>query len=309
MFRFSLSRARRALIGALVIQAFAAPLQIHAATGNAGKPTISGSPATTDTVGTAYTFTPASNVSNDTGAHFGIQNKPAWASFDRETGRLSGVPKQAGVTSGIRISVHYRHESAALPAFAIKVNAAGPPTPANTPPTISGQPATSINSGSVYRFTPTAADANGDKLTFSIVGKPAWATFSTTAGTLSGTPEAANVGTYAGIVIAVSDGKATTSLPKFSIAVNQVSNGSASLNWMPPTRNTDGSTIANLAGYHIHYGTQSGALTQSVQVANPGVASFTVTNLSSGTWFFGVSAYTTAGEESAVSALASKTIQ
>jgi hypothetical protein len=53
--------------------------------------------------------------------------------------------------------------------------------------------------------------------TFSIVGQPSWATFSTKSGLLSGT---AVKGTYNGIVISVTDGCASASLPAFSIKVN-----------------------------------------------------------------------------------------
>jgi hypothetical protein len=54
-------------------------------------------------------------------------------------------------------------------------------------------------------------------LTFSITGKPSWANFNAQSGRLSGTPVAA--GTFGNIVISVSDGQATSSLPSFSIAV------------------------------------------------------------------------------------------
>src|SRR6202023_1907333 len=53
-------------------------------------------------------------------------------------------------------------------------------------------------------------------------------------------------GTYSNIVISVSDGTASASLTAFSIAVNQISNGSATVNWTPPTSNSDGSTLLSL---------------------------------------------------------------
>ena len=74
-------------------------------------------------------------------------------------------------------------------------------------------------SGSFYLFSAAAADANGDALTFSIQNKPAWANFDGGTGRLSGTPIAGDIGSYAGIVISVTDGNATTSLPVFSISV------------------------------------------------------------------------------------------
>ena len=93
----------------------------------------------------------------------------------------------------------------------------------------------------------------------------------------------------------MSDGRATASLAAFSISVVDVSNGGATLSWTPPTQNTDGTSLTNLAGYRIAYGTSSTALTQTVQVANPGVSSYTISNLSPGTYYFAVRAYTSSG--------------
>jgi hypothetical protein len=167
---------------------------------------------------------------------------------------------------------------------------------------------TAINVGQTYSFKPTAADANGDALTYSIVGKPSWATFSTSTGTLSGTPAAANAGTYSNIVISVSDGQASVSLTAFNIAVNQVSTGRATISWTPPTTNTDGSALTNLAGYRVTYGTSATALTQVAQVPTAGVTNTMIENLTPGTWYFSVKAYTSTGTESSNSTLVSKTI-
>ena len=106
----------------------------------------------------------------------------------------------------------------------------------------------------------------------------------------------------------MTDTKDTVSLPAFSITVTQPTNGSATLSWTPPTENTDGSTLTNLAGFRIQYGTSADALTQTVQIANPGVATYVVTGLNSGTWYFAVRAYSSGGAESANSNVASKTI-
>jgi hypothetical protein len=87
-----------------------------------------------------------------------------------------------------------------------------------------------------------------------------------------------------------------------------VNNTTAIVNWTPPLYNTDGTTLTDLAGYNIHYGTSSTSLTQTVKVANAGLTSYTLTNLTSGTWYFGVSSYDSTGVESAVSNAASITI-
>jgi hypothetical protein len=168
---------------------------------------------------------------------------------------------------------------------------------------------TAVNSGQTYSFRPSASDANGDTLTFSIAGKPAWAGFSAATGVLSGTPAYADAGTYPNIVISVSDGKATTSLGAFTLTVNQVTNGRATVSWAPPTTNTDGSALTNLAGYRVTYGTSASALNSTETVSNPTVSSTLIENLAPGTWYFAVKAYTTTGSESAVSTTVSKTVQ
>ncbi len=92
----------------------------------------------------------------------------------------------------------------------------------NTAPTISGSPDTSVTSGQSYSFTPTADDFDNDNLTFSITNKPAWASFSTSTGVLTGTPQSSDEGSYSNVTISVSDGTDTTSLSSFSISVNPV---------------------------------------------------------------------------------------
>lgn len=273
--------------------------------------TISGTPATADVAGQAYSFTPAASGPSGRTLSYSISGKPAWASFSTITGQLSGTPTAAnvGTYSNIAITASDGPSSATLAPFSITVSGT-PNTPSptpNTPPTISGSPATSVNVGNTYSFTPSAADANNNPLTFSIQNMPGWASFSTTTGQLSGTPTAA--GTYSNIIISVSDGTSSAALTAFSIAVNQVvAAGTATLNWTPPLDNTDGTVIANLAGYKIYYGTTSTALNQTIQVGNAGLSSYSFSNLASGTWYFGVTAYTSAGTESALSNIASKAV-
>jgi hypothetical protein len=172
---------------------------------------------------------------------------------------------------------------------------------------ISGSPLLSINVGSAYSFTPTASDPDGNTLTFSITNKPSWATFSTTTGALTGTPTAAGVAT--GVVITVSDGTATASLPAFNVTVSAVTaTGSATLTWVPPLTNSDGSLLTNLAGYRVQYGRASTSLDQVKDVAGATTLTTTVGGLSSGTWYFAVRAYSAAGSVSDVSNVAQKTI-
>jgi hypothetical protein len=80
------------------------------------------------------------------------------------------------------------------------------------------------------------------------------------------------------------------------------------MSWTAPTENTNGTALTDLAGYTVYYGTSSGALTDTIQVANPSAIGYVVGNLNSGTYYFEVSAYTTAGTQSARSSMGSKTI-
>jgi hypothetical protein len=77
---------------------------------------------------------------------------------------------------------------------------------------------------------------------------------------------------------------------------------------MPPTENSDGSTLTNLAGYTVYYGTSPDNLTQSVKITNPGLTAYTVTDLPAGTWYFAVTSYSSAGAESSRTSTISTTI-
>lgn len=269
-------------------------------------PTISGTPATAVNVGSAYSFSPVASDPDGNTLRFSIQNQPAWANFNTSTGRLNGTPTTAhvGTSARITITVTDGTASVSLPSFTIQVR-----TAANRAPTISGSPTTQITVGAAYSFQPTAADADGNPLTFSIQNMPAWASFSASNGRLTGTPTAANVGSTSNIVISVSDGTASASLPAFSLAVVQTASGTATINWTAPTTNTDGSALTDLAGYRVVYGRAANNLDQSVTVNNAGLTTYTVSNLSTGQWYFGVYTVSTRGLESDLSNVASKTIQ
>jgi len=166
-----------------------------------------------------------------------------------------------------------------------------------------------VLTGAAYAFQPTASDPDGNPLTFSIANRPAWAAFDAATGRLSGNPTAANVGTTSGIVISVSDGVASASLAAFSVAVQAVANGSATLSWQPPTTNTNGSALTNLAGYKVYWGTSPGNYSGSTTVMNPGLTSYVVGGLTPNTYYFAVTALNGSGTESTFSNSANKTVQ
>jgi hypothetical protein len=269
-----------------------------------------GTPIGTALIGQLYRFTPSATDADGDVLTFRIENRPDWATFSPTTGRLEGTPPGTAqpVYQRILISVTDGKAFSELPAFDLTVQGGG--GGANAAPTISGTPSTSVIAGSAYEFTPQAVDPEGQPLTFTVTGRPAWATFDAATGRLSGTPGNSDVGTSSSIVITVSDGTASASLPGFTIAVQavQTGTGSATISWTPPTSNTDNSPLTNLGGYRIYYGTSSSNLTQVLDLPNPGISSGVVENLAPGTWYFAVTSYNSSNVESERSNVTSKTI-
>jgi len=304
--RTSLRRlSGRALAAAAVCVGTAAAHANTAADGLA----IYGSPPQSVMVGQTYSFTPTAANPRKRYFSFGIVGKPRWLTFSHITGSLSGTPTAAdvGTTSAkIMIWVEDGVDNAYLrPYFRIKVVPSAPP-----PPTISGMPPTSAVAGTPYTFRPTAGGPAGMTLSFSVQNKPTWANFSIATGQLTGTPTSSQTGSYSNIVLSVSDGQASSALAPFTISVTGTTptSGSATLKWVPPTQDTNGSALTNYAGIILYYGAAPASLTQSVRVASSSQNSYTIGNLGAGTWYFGSVAYTNTGVQSAMSSIVSKIV-
>lgn len=76
---------------------------------------------------------------------------------------------------------------------------------------------------------------------------------------------------------------------------------SVTFSWVPPTENSNGSPLTNLAGYKIHYGTASQDYTHVVALNNPSLNRYVLDSLPSGTYYFAITAYNSAGVESNLS--------
>lgn len=85
-------------------------------------------------------------------------------------------------------------------------------------------------------------------------------------------------------------------------------NGTATINWVAPTQNTDNSPLTNLKGFRVLYGTSATNLNLSQSVNDPAARSVTIAALGAGTWYFAVRAVNTANAESDNSAVVSRTI-
>ena len=116
------------------------------------------------------------------------------------------------------------------------------------------------------------------------------------------------MGSYAGIVVRVSDGTETVSLPGFTINVEQSATGTAMISWSPPTQRTDGTPLTDLAGYRVHYGRSATDLSTVITIDNSGITSYVIEGLTPGTWYFATTAFDAQGLESEFSNVASKAI-
>ena len=88
------------------------------------------------------------------------------------------------------------------------------------------------------------------------------------------------------------------------------SNKSITLSWSPPTRNSDGSSLTNLAGYTLHYGTASQDYTGSIEITSPTETSYVLGdgNFPPGKYYFAISAYNAQQVSSSLSGEVSVTV-
>jgi hypothetical protein len=85
-------------------------------------------------------------------------------------------------------------------------------------------------------------------------------------------------------------------------------NGTATVAWTKPTKNSDGSTLTDLAGFKVVYGNSASALSLSKSITGATATSTSLGSLGAGTWYFAVRAVNSKGVESANSSVGSKTI-
>jgi hypothetical protein len=251
-------------------------------------------------------------TANPTSVTSGNTSTLSWSSTNATSCAASGGWSGTDGTSGSQVTV------ALLATTKFTLTCTGPGgsaaqstivTVTAAPPTISGTPPATVAAGSQYTFSPVSTAPTGATLTFTVTDLPSWATFNTTTGQLSGTPTANNVGPYDGIVITVSDGTQSASLAAFTITVTSATaDGTAILSWTAPTEYTDGTVMTDLSGYHVYYGTSATSLDNSIAITDPTTSTYTVTGLTTGTWYFAVAADSADGEESAQTVPLSKTI-
>lgn len=149
------------------------------------------------------------------------------------------------------------------------------------------------------------SNGGGGTLGWSTSDNATWLSLSPTTGTNSGSVNASvnisgmSAGTYSATVTVSATGATTQTIP-VSLTLTSASTGSVTLSW---TANAE----TDLAGYKLYLGTQTGVYGAPLTLGN--LTTYQITNLTMGTtYFFSISAYDTAGNESLHSAEVSKSI-
>jgi hypothetical protein len=104
------------------------PKTVRNGSGGNRPPKISGTSPPTALADEFYDFRPASSDADGDILVFSISNKPQWARFDPDTGRLSGTPagQDIGLYTGIVIVASDGRASSQLPAFDLIVTDSAP---------------------------------------------------------------------------------------------------------------------------------------------------------------------------------------
>ena len=82
-----------------------------------------------------------------------------------------------------------------------------------------------------------------------------------------------------------------------AIAMTEVFIRQALISWSVPTQNTDGSPLTDLTSFRLYYGQASGNYTSTVEISDPTATSY-VLELQPGTYYFSLTAFNAAGEQS-----------
>ncbi len=180
--------------------------------------------------------------------------------------------------------------------------------------TIGFSPTSLTFTGTVGGTNPAAkpisiSNTGGGTLSWVASDNAAWLTLSPVSGANSGTVTAsANLtglaaGTYNGIVTITASG--STSSPKqipVSMTLTATAANTATLTWKA-------STESDLAGYKVYRGTASGTYAAPLTALPKATTNYTATGLQNGTtYFFVITAYDSAGNESPYSTEVSKSI-
>ncbi len=185
---------------------------------------INGHPPTTAVAGKTLTYSPVVWEPDGQRLEFVISAKalPDWFSWNESTGTLSMSPSLDDLGDLVEdVNIYAAQDTKTVLSdsselFDVEVVS-------NNPPVITGEPTNttiSVLLNETFYFSPVAYDLDREQsLSFSVDALPSWASFDTDTGILHGTPSQTDVGSYSGIIVSVTDGISTVSLPAFTLNV------------------------------------------------------------------------------------------
>ncbi len=206
-------------------------------------PVLTGTPALSVDEDSAYSFTPSMTDDGDTNTiSFAVSNLPNWASFDTNTGSITGTPSNddVGIIADIVISVSDGYLTAELASFNIEViNINDAPTFTGTISDISVNTGENINQDIASYFSDIDA---GDTLVFSASNLPSGVSISSV-GLISGSSSAASTSS---VTITATDA--------MGLSVNgalQMTISAAPVTLTPPSKESSGGGAVNLLNLFV----------------------------------------------------------
>lgn len=185
---------------------------------------ITGDPPSVVDQDALYEFTPTLTTGQGGNIKFELLNYPNWLTYNAETGKISGTPKNKDIGTYTGLTLTVTDDKSAFDSigpFDITVN------DINDPPTqVSDPPLANWSEDAAYNYTLVVDDIDDDTVSGVANQAPSWLSFSQSEEnpfqfSLSGTPVNSDVGSHQ-IEIDIQDPRGGSYLFQFSITVNNV---------------------------------------------------------------------------------------
>ncbi len=198
-------------------------------------PQIDGTPATQAMPEKSYTYEPKV-IDPDAGDKhiWSLKKAPKGAKIDPKTGKISWTPspEDAGSTVVFEIEVCDQGGDCATQTWKVEVKQT------NTPPTISGTPATQIDAGKQYSYKPSVTDPDpNDTHSWKLTQGPAGAKIDPKTGAVSWPTTKKDEGKTATFEIEVCDDKGLCAKQKWTVTVGKGNQG-PTISTQPPLKAT-----------------------------------------------------------------------
>lgn len=178
-------------------------------------PAITTLPPLVATTGVPYAYDVDATDADGDPLVYALTTAPAGMSIDGGTGRISWTPTQSQLgAQAVEVRVSDGRGGVASQPFSVSV------AQGNRAPVIGTVAPTAATTGVAFVYAPSATDADGDPLAWSVSTAPAGMTVDAVTGRLTWTPDAAQVGANP-VVLRVDDGRGGRAEQAFTVQVAQ----------------------------------------------------------------------------------------